>query len=335
MEEREQTDSGGGDVRELLEAVPNVSAGRDRSVVDAIVAATREGLLSGAREGESRAVLADVHRDADHDRSVLTLLGWGEALARGLEAMARAAVERIDLHAGHGVHPRVGALDVLPIVALRGGDAAGAAAHALVRRLGRTIGDELGVPLVRYGLDEDGAPIDGAASTGAVRRGGPAGVEERIVRGGLALLGGPRTLHPSAGAVVCGVREVLVAFNVDLATGDLDLARAIAARVREQPTADDRPDALPGVRALGLLLASRGCVQVSTNVERHRICGPARVLDSVARIAAGSGVRLAAAELVGLAPDAALAPLRSACTRLRVPLLASAEPLLERAISQC
>jgi glutamate formiminotransferase/glutamate formiminotransferase/formiminotetrahydrofolate cyclodeaminase len=313
----------------LLESVPNISVGRDAETVDAIVAATRAGLDAGRALDGSHARLADVHRDSDHDRSVLTLVGRGEALALGLEALARATIERLDLHDGRGVHPRVGVLDVLPIVALDDGRVATSAAHALAQRLGEAIAT-LDVPVVRYGLDLDGQPLPGAAHTGEVRRGGPATVAERVALGELELLAGPRTPHAAAGITICGVRDVLVAFNVDLDVDDLDAARAIAARIRG--TADG-PDALPGVRALGLRLASRAVAQVSTNIDAYRSVGPARVLEAVARIAADLGVGVSAAELVGLAPDAALGPLRYACTRVAVPLLAAANPSLEHAIA--
>lgn len=311
----------------LLEAVPNVSAGRDATVVDAIVRATRDGAALGATVDGSRAIIADVHRDADHDRSVLTLVGRGEALALALEALAATAVELIDLHAGHGVHPRVGVLDVVPVVALEETPPARAAAHALVARLAARVG-ALGIPVVRYGIDADGRPVEHARTTGEVRRGGPATVAERVAACELQLLAGPRHPHPTAGVTICGVRDVLVAFNVDLDVDDLVTAREIAASIRATAARDD---ALPGVRALGLRLASRRIAQVSTNVEEHRVAGPARVLEAVARLAAERRVGVSAAELVGLAPDAALGALRYACTRLGIPLLACAEPSLERA----
>ncbi len=320
----------------LLESVPNISVGRDVATVDAIVAEVRAGIERGAATDGTRCVLADVHRDSDHDRSVLTLVGRGAALEEGLLALARACVEQLDLHAGHGVHPRVGVLDVLPVVALEDGDGAAAAAHALVDRVGASIGRELGVPVVRYALGRDGERIPGAGSTGEVRRGGPATVSERIASGELERIAGPADPHPTAGVTIAGVRPVLVAFNVDLDVDDLDAARAIAGRIREAAGGDD---ALPGVRALGLRLASRGVAQVSTNVERHRECGPARVLQAVARIAAevgeerGTPIGVSAAELVGLAPDSALGPLRYACSGLGVPLLASATPALGAAIA--
>ncbi|MCW2921524.1 MAG: Formimidoyltetrahydrofolate cyclodeaminase [Thermoleophilia bacterium] len=318
----------------LLESVPNISVGRDLAIVDAIVADVLAGIERGADLDGSCATLADAHRDCDHDRSVLTLIGRGEALAAGLEALARACVSRIDLHAGHGVHPRVGVLDVLPVVALEEGDDVRRAAHDLVDRLGAFLGRELEVPAVRYALDRDGVPLTGAGHTGEVRRGGPATVAERVASGELVRIAGPDAPHPTAGITICGVREVLVAFNVDLDVDDLDAARTIAARIRGTADGDD---ALPGIRALGLRLASRNVTQVSTNIDRHRECGPARVLQTVARLAAelggdGSDIGVSAAELVGLAPDSAIAALRYACTGLGVPLLASTNPSLDAGI---
>lgn len=314
----------------LLESVPNVSVGRDVAVVDQLTRATRAGIEQGAARDGSRAVLADVHRDSDHDRSVFTLVGRGEALAGGLESLARATVEHVDLHAGHGVHPRVGALDVAPVIALEEGTVPRAQAHALALRIATLLGEQLGVPVVRYGLDALGEPIDGASHTGMVRRGGPATVADRVRTGEVERLAGPVDPHPTAGVTICGVRDLLVAFNVDLAVDDIGLARSIAARIRA--TAEGG-DALPGVRALGLRLPSRHVAQVSTNVERHREVGPARVLQAVTRLATEAGVDVSSAELVGLAPDPALAALRYACTAGGVPLLAAAQPSLDAAMA--
>jgi glutamate formiminotransferase len=314
----------------LLESVPNVSVGRDRGVVDELVARVHDGIAAGAARDASRAELADVHRDSDHDRSVLTLVGGGEALASGLEALADAVVEHVDLHAGHGVHPRVGVLDVCPVVPLEDGPAAFDAAHELVARVAAHLAS-LDVPTVAYGLTRARASIAGAAFAGAARRGGPGTVTDRVEAGELRLLDGPVRVHPTAGVTLAGVRDVLVAFNVDLASDDLDAARAIATAIRASA---DGPAALPGIRALGLRLVSRGVAQVSTNVERHAECGPARVLEVVHRAAAEHGLELSAAELVGLAPETAVAPLRYACTRLGVPLLAAASPSLDAALAR-
>ncbi|MCW2972119.1 MAG: Formimidoyltetrahydrofolate cyclodeaminase [Thermoleophilia bacterium] len=327
----------------LLESVPNVSAGRDKGVVNELIAAVDAGIVEGAALDDSSAVLADVHVDHDHDRTVFTVVGRGEALAAALEALAATSVELIDIHAGHGVHPRVGALDVLPVIALDARPQAGAgdaatrdamrdagrdAAHALVERLAAYLGGELGVPAVAYGQQRDGSLLANAGFTGAVRRGGPASVAERIASGELELLAGPRSPHPSAGVTIVGVRSVLVAFNVDLATDNLDVVRAIAASIRATAATND---ALPGIRALGFLLDSRGIAQVSTNIERPSYVGPAKVLDTIVRLAAEHEVEVVQAELVGLAPGATIAPLRYACTRLGVPLAAAPQPSLDAA----
>ena len=315
----------------LLESVPNVSVGREPHKVGELVAAIEAGMRAGAALDGSAAVLADVHVDADHDRTVFTLVGRGEALAVALEELARASVAAIDLHAGHGVHPRVGVLDIVPIIALEEGDAARDAAHALVERIAAFIGGGLEVPVVAYGLRRDGEPIEGAAFSGAARRGGPATVVERVASGELELLAGPRALHHTAGATIMGVRGVLVAFNVDLATERLDTVRAIAAAIRASAKTND---ALPGVRALGFLLASRDIAQVSTNIERPTYVGPAKVLDTVVRLAREHDVEVVGAELVGLAPETTLAPLRYACTRLGVPLNAAPTASLEAAMAE-
>ena len=313
----------------LLESVPNVSVGRDVALVDELVRATEAGAAAGGERDGTRAIVADVHRDSDHDRSVVTILGRGEAFAGAVEGLARATIERVDLHAGHGVHPRVGVVDVAPVIALEETGEARAAAFEMVERIGATIGG-LGVPVVRYGLEPTGERIDGAGSAGEVRRGGPATVAERVATGELERIAGPVAPHATAGITICGVRDILVAFNVDLDVDDLDLARVIAARIRG--TADGA-DSLAGVRALGLRLASRKVAQVSTNVDQYRVTGPARVLETVARLAEEHGVGVSAAELVGLAPDAALGPLRYACTRFAVPLLAGSQPSLEGAVA--
>jgi glutamate formiminotransferase len=329
----------------VLEVVPNVSVGRDDELVAELEQVTREALRA-ASVGDAAAgrfILADVHADEDHDRTVFTLVGSPDVLLVGMDALARASVAAIDLHAGHGVHPRIGVVDVVPVVALGDDEEHRVAAFALAAELGRVIGDELRVPCVRYGLAQDGdvtgaqgdarpERIQGAGFTGAVRRGGGPAVLERVAAGELELLAGPAALHPTAGVTMVGVREVLIAFNVDLAIDDLDFAREVARAIRE---VTDGPESLHGVRALGLRLPRRhpAIAQVSTNIERHARTGPAKVLETVARLAQAAGVSVDRAELVGLAPDSALAPLRYTCTRLRIPLVTGRHPSLEAAVT--
>lgn len=325
----------------LLEAVPNVSAGRDAAAVEAIGAAFASG----------GAALADVHRDADHDRSVFTLVGTDRELEASLVAGAREAVERIDLRSAPGVHPRVGALDVVPIVPLADeplgppvdagstdDEIAGmgpplgdlAAAHACADRVARRIGTELDVPVVRYGLARDGAPLEGISGSGEARRGGPEAVAGRLAAGELVPIAGPAAPHQSAGITLVGVRRLLIAFNVDLQTDSLRLAREIAASIR---VSTGGTGALPGVRALAFALASRGVVQVSTNIDSWTRCGPGRVLDRVAELAARHGTYVDGAELVGLAPRQAVGALRYACVARAVTLRAAPAPALEDAIA--
>jgi glutamate formiminotransferase / 5-formyltetrahydrofolate cyclo-ligase len=255
-----------------LLAVPNVSEGRDPATLDAIGAAFERG---GAR-------LLDRHADPDHHRAVYTLAGEPGELAHAVLAGAREAIARIDLTRHAGEHPRVGAIDVAPIVHLTDEDRGAAHAEALV--LADALGRE-GLPVYLYGT------LAGGRTRAQLRRGGP---EALIAR--TAPDYGPPGLHPTAGAVLVAAREPLVAFNVELAPpATLEDARAIAALIREGGA-----EGLPGVRALGVQLAH--AAQVSTNVEDHRAATPADVVAAVRRHAP-----VAAAELVALAPAAALA----------------------------
>jgi glutamate formiminotransferase len=274
----------------VLEAVPNFSEGRDRSVVDAL----RDAVSSPAR-------LLDVHVDADHHRSVFTLVGEPEELVESLLAGVAAARERIDLRRHDGAHPRIGAADVVPIVPIRPEEMerAKATASALAGR----IGDELRLPVFLYG---ELAPGRGPAF---FRRGGPEELQRRIDAGELAPDFGPERLHEGAGGVIVGARRPLIAFNVNL-RGELDAAKAVAAVVRETG------GGFPGVRALGLDLPRAGVVQVSMNVEDWEA---AALHDIVARIeaeAAMHGAEVVGSELVGLMPAGAAAAAAGAMLRI-------------------
>jgi glutamate formiminotransferase len=262
-----------------LESVPNFSAARNA----AAVAALQDALSEPAR-------LLDVHVDLDHNRSVFTLVGTPEELVDTLLAGVRAAVETVDLREHEGVHPRVGAADVVPFVPLRPEDEAHAhaAAHELAERLA-----DLGLPVFFYGqLAEGRGPA-------FFRRGGPEELQRRVDTGELSPDRGPRRLHPTAGAVLVGVRRPLVAFNVNLRSRDLEIARQIARVIRE------RDGGLPGVRALGLDLPRAGLVQVSMNLEDWERAAPHDVVERIELEAAARGVELAGSELVGLMPAGA------------------------------
>jgi glutamate formiminotransferase / 5-formyltetrahydrofolate cyclo-ligase len=256
-----------------LLAVPNVSEGRDTAVLDAIGEAFTAG---GAR-------LLDRHTDPDHHRSVFTLAGEPGTLAQAVLSGAREAVARIDLTRHRGEHPRVGAVDVAPIVHLDRATRGAANAEALV--LADALAHRLELPVYLYGT------LAGGRTRAELRRGGP----EALIARTKPDYGPPR-LHPTAGATLVAARPPLIAFNLELAPpATLEDARRIAALIRE-----GGPEGLPGVRAIGVRLAH--AAQVSTNIEDHEATSPAAVVAAVSRHA-----EVATAELVALAPRAALA----------------------------
>jgi glutamate formiminotransferase / 5-formyltetrahydrofolate cyclo-ligase len=262
-------------VATALLAIPNVSEGRDAAAIEAIGAAFDARLL-------------DIHSDPDHHRSVFTLAGQPGGLAGAVLGGAAEVVRRIDVNRHSGIHPRVGAIDVAPIVYLDPADRGSACAEALV--LGDLLGEELGLPVFLYG------ELAAGRTRAELRRGGPARLAERIAADELRPDFGPRRLHPTAGAVLVAARPPLIAFNIELAPpATVEQARAIAALVREGGA-----EGLPGVRAIGLWLDARGQAQVSTNVEDHRRTPLAELVAAIARHATPSR-----AELVGLAPRAA------------------------------
>lgn len=260
-------------------AVPNASEGKDRTAIDRL----------GRSFAPARVL--DVHSDADHGRSVFTLAAPQGELATGLLAGARAALEMIDLNRHAGLHPHVGALDVMPVV-YRDESQRGAACAEVLAAAGR-IGAELGLPVVLYG---ELATRPEHRERAGLRMGGPPGLAQRIAAGEVRPDFGPREAHPSAGVVLAAARPPLVAFNVDLQTGDVEVARAVAAAIRESGE-----HGLPGVRAIGLYLAERGRAQVSTNVHDHRATPLREVVEAVRARA-----EVVEAELVGLAPAESL-----------------------------
>lgn len=286
-----------------LLAVPNVSEGRSHTTVEAIERAFTAG-------GHAR--LLDRHVNADHHRAVLTLLGAPGSLAQAVIQGAAEAVRSIDLgevedadadrehHQLHGTgtievprqHPHVGALDVAPIVYLDANARGAACAEALV--VADRIGAELGVPVFLYG------ELAGGRTRAELRRGGRAGLAERMRTGAQRPDFGPSTLHPTAGATLVAAREPLVAFNVELAPpAGIENARRIASLIREGGA-----EGLLGVRAIGVMLArapEAPVAQVSMNVERLLEVPLRAVVEAIERHA-----RVARTELVGLAPRAAL-----------------------------
>ena len=271
----------------MLETVPNVSEGRDAAAIDEI-----------GRAFASRGTLLDVHADADHHRSVFTLVADPEPLVESLVAGIALALELIDLRAHDGVHPRVGAVDVVPIVPLvpQHMEIAKDVAHEIAQR----IGTELGAPVFLYGL------VAGDRRPAFFRRGGPAELQRRMSAGELRPDAGPISLDLRSGAVLVGARPVLVAYNLDLGTTDVDVARAIAETIRESS------GGMPGVQAIGLTLPRSGRVQVSMNVLDLARSPLHEVVARVEREAVLRGVAVVGAELVGLVPEVVLSDAQSA-----------------------
>jgi glutamate formiminotransferase len=274
-----------------LESVPNFSEGRDAGTIEALRAALAE-----------RADVLDVHSDADHNRSVFTVVGDEVSLVDALLSGIACARDRIDLSRHTGAHPRIGAADVVPLVALDPADRERARDCAL--RLADRIGSELELPVFLYA---DSAPGRGPAF---YRRGGPVELQRRIDAGELRPDFGPPRLDERAGGVIVGARRPLIAFNVNLATDDVEVACAIAAVVRE------KDGGFPGVRALGLLLPSVGCAQVSMNVEDYEAAALHEIVERVETEARARGVALAGAELVGLMPAGAAVAAAGAILRI-------------------
>jgi glutamate formiminotransferase / formiminotetrahydrofolate cyclodeaminase len=270
-----------------FESVPNFSEGRDNARVQSIVAEAR---------GVPGVTILDAELNADHNRSVVSLAGEGDALVEADFRMIRKAVEVIDLRHHKGEHPRMGAADVVPFVPL--GDATMADAIALAERLGERVWTELHVPVYLYGL---AARKPERADLAVVRQGEFEGLRELVKTDPTRRpdIGGPE-LHPSAGAVAIGARPVLIAYNAYLATPDVSVAKKVAHAVRA------RDGGLAEVKALGFEIKERNRAQVSMNLTDYRKTPVHRALEAVRREAARYGVGIEESEVVGLIPEDAL-----------------------------
>jgi len=271
----------------LVEFVPNFSEGRNTASVAAFEAAIAS--VAGSHV---------LHRtsDADHNRSVITFAGEAEAVLESAVRAAARAAELIDLNRQTGVHPRLGALDVLPFVPL--GDTVLADCVALAHRAGERIWRELRIPVYFY---QAAALRPERTLLEKVRQGEFEGLRESALIDETKRpdLGGPG-LHPTAGAVIVGARPILIAYNINLATADLAIAKAIARAIRTSS------GGLPCVKALGLPLLSRGQVQVSMNLTDFNVTPPHVVFAEVSRLAAAAGIAVAESELIGMIPRRAV-----------------------------
>jgi len=271
----------------VLECVPNVSEGRSPAVIDRLGRAISQ--VKGVR-------LASVHIDPDHHRSVFTFLGAPEAVQAAALSLARAVFETVDMRAHQGIHPRLGALDVLPFVPLR--DLTMADAVAVARAVGERVAAHHGLPVYLYGA---AATAPGRRSLLAVRAGQYEGLPTRLADPSWRPDFGPARFEPRLGALLVGARDVLVAYNVWLDTDDAAAARAIARAVRESA------GGLPALQAMGGRLERRGIAQVAMNLLDYRVTSLPQAFDAVRSEAARRGVGVRRGELVGLAPRAAFA----------------------------
>ena len=271
----------------IVECVPNFSEGRRREVVDALIEVVAS--VPGA-------TLLDHEMDPDHNRSVLTVAGEPEPVIEAAVRLAAKAAERIDLTQHSGQHPRMGATDVVPFVPVEGVTLEECAEFA--RRAGRRIGDELGIPVFLY---EAAATRPDRVTLSDVRRGEFEGLRDRIGREPDRRPDfGPDRIHPTAGATAVGARRFLVAFNANLNTGDVRIAKAVAAAIREQS------GGLKHVRALGFSIEGGRRAQVSMNLVNTEATPIHRVLALIRDEAARHGAMISGCEVVGLIPEAAM-----------------------------
>ncbi len=272
---------------QLVECVPNISEGRDLAIIDALAKTVRE--VEGV-------ALLDRHVDPDHHRTVFTLAGFPDVMIRATFELVRQAEQLIDLTQHQGMHPRVGAVDVVPFIPLQGMTLDECC--ELAQRLGRQVGEELQIPVFLYGEASGHSP---QRQLETIRRGGWAGLLERMESASEWHPDfGQAQLHQTAGAVAIGARDFLIAYNVVLQSNEMTVAQAIAKNIR---TAGG---GLPSLKAMGVELKSRDLVQVSMNLTNFKETSIYDAFHAVRREAERHGVGIVESELVGLVPQAAI-----------------------------
>ncbi|MEA3356034.1 MAG: glutamate formimidoyltransferase [Candidatus Bipolaricaulota bacterium] len=269
----------------IIESVPNISEGRRTDVVADVVRAVG---------GPGRRVI-DYSLDKDHNRSVITILGEPDGLFAGIMNLIEKGVKLIDLRGHTGKHPRMGAVDVVPFIPVR--DATIEDCIELARRVGKRTADEYDIPVYLY---EEAATCPDRRNLATIRKGEFEGFPEKISDPRWKPDFGRARVHPSAGVVAVGAREFLIAYNINLATTDVQIAKKIAKAVRHST------GGLRYVKAMGLPLEGQGMVQVSMNLTNFRRTPILRVFDMVKNEAARAGVRVVESELVGMAPRQAI-----------------------------
>jgi glutamate formiminotransferase len=265
----------------LLECIPNISEGRDQSKVTSIAEEVKK---------VKKVKLLSVSSDKDHHRSVLTFIGEPERIRDAAVFMALKAIELIDMREHHGAHPRLGAVDVVPFVPVQGVEMKEAVEVA--REFGKELGRK-GVPVFYY---EEAATSPGRRDLPSIRKGEYESLEEKLRDPIWKPDEGPARLNLKSGATVVGARLPLVAYNVNLRTEDLTIAKEIAKKVRT------KDGGLPHVRAMGVALKEKGMVQVSMNLTDYRVTNIPEVLELIKAEAFKKDVEVAESEIVGLIP---------------------------------
>jgi glutamate formiminotransferase / 5-formyltetrahydrofolate cyclo-ligase len=270
----------------LIECIPNVSEGRRPEVI---------ARLAHAIAGVDGVRLLDHSSDASHNRSVFTLAGDADGVERAVLALFEQAVAEIDLRTHQGEHPRLGAVDVVPFVPIEG--VTMAQCVELAKQVGHTVAERFGIPIYLY---EEASANPLRKNLEDIRRGEFEGLAAKMATEGWAPDFGPSAPHPSAGASVIGARMALIAYNINLATDRLDVAKKIAAAIRHSS------GGYRYVKAAGFKLEDRGIVQVSMNLTNYEKTPMFRVFETVKREAERYGVSILESEIVGLVPSAAL-----------------------------
>jgi glutamate formiminotransferase / 5-formyltetrahydrofolate cyclo-ligase len=270
----------------LIECVPNVSEGRRPEIV---------GRFADAIRGIRSVRLLDFSSDASHNRSVFTLVGDASGVEAAVLALFERAVAEIDLRSHKGEHPRMGAVDVVPFIPIEGVTMADCV--ALARKVGAVVAERFGIPVYLY---EEASNNPARKNLEDIRRGEFEGLTSKMSNDGWAPDFGPRAPHATAGASVVGARMALIAYNINLATDRLDVAKKIAAAIRHSS------GGYRFVKAAGFTLQDRGIVQVSMNLTNYEKTPIFRVFETVKREADRYGVSILGSEIVGLVPSSAL-----------------------------
>ncbi len=294
---------------EIIECVPNFSEGRRKDVIEKIVHSIQT--VAGTK-------ILDVESDPDHNRSVVTFVGSKESVQEAAFQGAKTASQLIDLNKHTGQHPRMGALDVLPFIPLE--SATMLDCIDIANKVGSRIAKELKIPVYMY---EEAAKRPDRRNLEDVRRGQFEGIRDTIKTDDTRIPDyGPRAMHPTAGAVAVGARMPLVAFNIDLRTQDVDVAKEIAKKIRTSG------GGLPHLKALGLYLEARKMAQVSMNLTNYKVTSVSKVFDAVRKEASARGVEVAHGEIIGLVPLDAVCDL--AAKYINVPVIPENQVLEKR-----